>query len=331
MPPPTYLVTGASGLIGRHLVRRLIRTGSPIRGLVRPTSTLPPEIRGGVEWFRGDLQDRRAVQQAVAGVAAIVHCGALVSDWGPRSQFYRTNVEGTRYVVEAAVRAAVPRLVYLSSAAVYGYPRRGQPIDEAHPQRARRIPYIASKIAAEEVVWQAHRRQGLPVVVLRPVMVFGPGCQNYVGQVVGHLENRTLPLLDGGRHVAGLAYVENVVDAILLALHRPDAVGQALNIWDDSDVTWKQYLEGLADRLDLPRPARSIPTRLALAAAGPVESVARLLRFRHRPWITRLAVLELGQPQRYDITRARRWLGYAPRVDFEQALHRTVAWVKESR
>ena len=331
MPQPSYLVTGASGLIGRHVVQRLTESGTRVRCLVRPTSTLPPELGGDIAWFRGDLRDVTAVREAVAGVAAIVHCGALVSDWGARRLFHHTNVEGTRHVVQAAVNSGTPRLVHMSSAAVYGYPRRGQPIGEEHPLHARRIPYIASKIAAEEIVWRAHHRQDLPVVVLRPVMVFGPGCQNYVGEVVDHLRRGTLPLLDGGRHIAGLAYVENVVDAILLALDHPDAVGRAFNIWDDSNVTWKQYLDALADRLELPRPSHSIPTRLALSAAIPVESAARLLRFHRRPWITRLAVLELGQDQGYDISRARRLLGYTPRVDFEQALQSTVAWVKESR
>jgi 2-alkyl-3-oxoalkanoate reductase len=175
-----------------------------------------------------------------------------------------------------------------------------------------------------------HDQHGLPAVLLRPVMVYGPGCQNYVGQVVQHLRRGSLALFDGGRHVAGLAYVENVVDAICLADAVPEALGQTMNVCDDSPVTWRQYFDTLADGLGIRRPRFSVSTAAVYAAAFPSEAIARCLRLRHRPWLTRLAVLELGQPQVYDISLARRILGFAPQVALDEAIEATVRWVRHA-
>jgi 2-alkyl-3-oxoalkanoate reductase len=322
------LVTGATGLIGSCLVRRLVAQGRQVRALVRPRSKVTELRELGVELATGDLSDEAAVRRAAVGVARIFHCGALVTDWGPRQLFHETNVDGTRHVVQAALAEGVQRLIHLSSASVYGYPRCSEPIDEQHVQRSRGIPYIQTKIAAERLVAQAVREQGLPAVMLRPVMVFGPGCQNYVGQVVAHLKRGSMVLFDGGRHVAGLAYVENVVDAICQAGVVPEAIGRTMNVCDDSPVTWRQYFDTLADGLGIRRARLSVPTPVAYAAAIPSEVVARCLRMRQRPWLTRLAVLELGQPQLYDIALARQVLGYAPGVPFEEAIHTTIRWAK---
>lgn len=322
------LVTGASGLIGSRLVQRLIDQGRSVRALVRPHSDVTRLRQYGVQLITGDLTDSAAVSRAMDRVGRVFHCGAMVSDWGPRRQFYRVNVDGTRHVVVAALAAGVQRLIHLSSAAVYGYPRTSQPIDEQHPQLPRKIPYIDTKVAAEQLVAQAIRCQGLPAVILRPVMVFGPGCQNYVGQVVRHLRRGSMVMFDGGRHVAGLAYVDNVVDAICLAVSVPEAMAQTMNVCDDSPITWRQYLDALADGLGIPRARFSIPSTLAYAASIPSEMLARWFRLRQRPWLTRMAVLELGQSQIYDVTLARKVLGYAPAVSFEEAIEAIIQWVK---
>ncbi len=325
MTDSLHLVTGATGLIGSHLVRRLIEDGQRVRALVRSHSNVTELREHGLELIVGDLHDADSVRRAMADVSHVFHCAALVTDWGPRRLFQQTNVEGTRHVVDAAIAQQVQRLVHLSSVAVYGYPRR-LPIDEDHPQRSRSIPYIETKIAAERIVANAHHQHGLPAVMLRPVMVFGPGCQNYVGEIARHLRRGSMTLFDGGRHVAGLAYVGNVVDAICLAGRTPEAIGRAMNICDDSPITWKEYVDALADGIGLRRARWSLPTRVAYVAAILSEAAGRVLRLRQRPWLTRLAVLELGQPQVYDISLARRILGYTPRVGFEESMRLTTAW-----
>ena len=330
----TKLVTGATGLIGGHLVRRLAAEGEQVRALVRPGSRVDELEQLGVELVVGDLRDANSVVRAMQGASVVFHCGGLVSDWGKKSDFFSINVEGTRHVIDAAASAKIERLVHLSSASVYGY--RGTAainemgaVGESERFDSRRIPYIESKIAAERILNQAIEQGRLDAVVLRPVMVFGPHCQNYVGEIVRHLRTGTMLLLDGGRHIAGLAYVENVVDACLLASRVGDAKG-AFNICDDLPITWNQYIGALADGIGVRRPSRSLPTWLALRLAVCMETAGRMVNLRRRPLLTRLAVFELGQPQCYNISRARRELGYSPRIDFDSAMQKTLDWVKIS-
>ena len=330
----TQLVTGATGLIGGHIVRRLAAEGERVRALVRPNSRVDELEQLGVELVVGDLRDADSVVRAVQDVSIVFHCGGLVSDWGRKSDFFNINVEGTRHVIDAAASAKIERLVHLSSASVYGYRgtstiKEAGAVGESEPLDSRGIPYIESKIAAERILYQAIDQGKLDAVVLRPVMVFGPHCQNYVGEVVRHLRTGTMLLLDGGRHVAGLAYVENVVDACLLAGRVGGAKG-AFNICDDLPITWNQYIGALADGIGVQRPSRSLPTWLALRLATCMELAGRMMKLRRRPLLTRLAVLELGQPQSYDISRARRVLGYSPRIDFDSAMQKTLEWVKTS-
>ncbi len=323
------LVTGATGLIGSHLARRLAERGFPVRGLVRAGPARSGSLPNGVEPVEGDLDDAASLERAMHGVSHVFHCAGLVSDWGHAREFHRANVDGTRRVVEAAVAAGVRRFVHMSSAAVHGY-RGRRPFVETSPQCDRGIPYIASKIAAEQVVLEAVRTRGLDAVMLRPVMVFGPGSKHYVAEIARHLREGSMILVDGGRHIAGLAYVENVVDACELAAASAAPAGTAWTVHDDSDVTWGEYIVRLADGINAPRPRWSLPSSLLYPLAVASELAGRAAGRRDRPLLTRLAVLELGTEQRYDIRRARDELGYRPRVDFDTAMDRTIRWANES-
>lgn len=324
-----HLVTGATGFIGGQLVRRLVAQGESVRALVRPSSDRTELEELGVEIAFGDLADGDSVKDAMSRAKIVFHCGGLVSDWGHRSSFQSANVEGTRHVVAAAASLKVQRLVYLSSAAVYGY-RRSNMVGESAPFESRGIPYIESKIAAEQIVQEAIRQRQIDAVILRPVMVFGPRCQTYVGEVVRHLKQGNMLLLDRGRHNAGLAYVENVVDACMLASCVDAIKNRAFNIHDDSNATWKDYIAALATGVGVKVPSFSLPTWMAYRVATLMELGARMLRREQRPLLTRLAVLELGQPQEYDISLARQELGYQPTVDFDSAMNTTLDWVRNS-
>ena len=326
------LVTGATGLIGGHLARRLVEQGHRVRAVVRVDASRGGSagraVAAGVEIVPGSLDDPASLAAAMRGVSHVFHCAGLVSDWGPARDFTAANVDGTRRVAAAAVAGGVERFVHLSSAAVYGYagPR---PFTEDSPLADRGIPYIASKIAAERVVRQAVEHDGLAAVMLRPVMVFGPGSRHYVAEIARHLRAGSMILVDGGRHVAGLAYVENVVDACLLAAERDAPAGAAWNICDDDGVTWGEYIARLADGIGARRPRWSLPSALLLPLARASEAAGRIADRRERPLLTRLAVLELGSEQRYDIRLAREQLGFTPRVDFETAMRRTIDWARE--
>ena len=321
------LVTGATGFIGSHLVERLVFEGCEVRALVFPSDDASFLRSLGVDVSTGDLRDRDSLRRALEGVSRVYHAGALVSDWGRRRDFFSTIVGGTRNIADECLNAEVERVVCITSAAVYGYPK-AELIDESAPYRKRGIPYIDAKIEAEKLLFACHRREGLPFVALRPTMVYGPRCRTYVLEIVKHIRSGKMVLLDGGRHIAGLCYVGNLVDAIVLAGSVPGAVGRAFNVSDGSRVTWWQYINGLASILGREPVTRSVSSRTAYALAWLCEAASRAVMRRSRPFLTRLAVLELGRGQNYDISRARSIMGYRPSVQLEGGLSRVAEWLK---
>lgn len=320
------LVTGATGFIGSHLVEALIARGESVRALVRPTSQKAFLRELGVEIRIGNLWDNAALAAAAQGAQRVYHCAALVSDWGLEADFRQTNVNGVRNVLAAAKRANVSKFIFLSTSDVYGFP--GRPVDESEPLSPRGFPYADTKIEGERLVWNHRRRLDFPACILRPATVYGPRSGLMAERMVTALRARRMPLIDGGEHVAGLTYVGNLVDAMLLAADDPDSVGEAYNVSDGSDVTWGEYIRNLATLAEVPPPTRDLSHNRAFALATIWEQFYRLMGRTERPPLTRMMVELMGTDQRFPIDKARDQLGYSPRVSFMEGLQHTERWLR---
>jgi len=228
----------------------------------------------------------------------------------------------------AATRAEVSRFIYLSTTDIYGFP--GRPVNETERPSPRGIAYTDSKIEGESLVWNHRRRVGLPTAILRPATVYGPGSRLLVAGLVELLRHRQLPWIDEGRHVAGLTYVGNLVDMMLLCADREEAVGQAYNVADDNGVTWADYIERLASIAELPPPRKSYPYRRAFTLATLWENWYNLRGRTDRPPLTRLMVELMGTDQLFPIAKAQRELGYAPRIPFDQGMRAVADWMKRN-
>jgi nucleoside-diphosphate-sugar epimerase len=320
------LVTGASGFIGGKLAERLLQEGYSVRCLVRPSSDTSRLERLDAQLAVGDLGDRASLAAAAAGCENVLHCAALVSDWATTAEIVAANVQGTRNLLAAA--GSGRRFVHFSTTDVYGHP--GTPgVRESHPATGAGNLYARTKLLAELEV-----RAGAPhSVILRPATVYGPGSVEVVGAIAGALRNGSMLLIDRGRSVAGLSYVENLLDAALLALRREAAIGETFNVSDGLPVTWRQFTNDLAEGLGA-RPARfSLPYPLASALGASLEGAYRLLRratgLRLPPLLSRQAVQVLGRDQDFSCEKARELLGWEPRVGYEAAMAATVAWLKQ--
>ncbi|MEA3407830.1 MAG: NAD-dependent epimerase/dehydratase family protein [Chloroflexota bacterium] len=320
------LVTGATGLIGSHLVETLVMRGETVRALVRPTSEKRRLRELGVDIRIGDLADAAALMAVAKGANRIFHCAALVRDWGVEEAFRQANVHGVRNILAAATRAKVDKFVHLSTTDIYGFV--GKRVTEKERPAPRGFPYADSKIEAESLVWNHRRRVGLPVCVIRPGTVYGPQAHLFVTDMLEAIRNREAILIDGGHHIAGLTYVGNLVDALILAADSKVAVGEAYNVSDDSDVTWQQYLYTLADVAELPRPTRSHPHWFAYLLATAWENYYHLTGRTERPPMTRMMVETMGTDQVFSIEKAKEQLGYRPRVSFEEGMQHTAAWLR---
>lgn len=309
------VVTGATGFIGRWLVRRLIAAEYYVRALVLPEERAAGLWDGPVQMVPADITDAEAVQRALRHAGTIIHLAAAVGDWGPPDWFQRVTVGGTANVLRAG-GAASARIVVVSSYTVYGdqIPRAvcHEELGFGRPQSA----YARAKQGQETVARQLAAERGLQLCLIRPTNVFGVGCRPWVRDAARELR-RGVPALIGGRDQdAALCYVENLVDLLLLAAAHPAAVGRVYNANDEAGITWRQYFTDLA-RLAGARPPGRLPRGLAQAAAMVLETVWRGER---RPPLTRETVNLVGAHNRVPITRARQELGFSPRVSYAEAL-----------
>ena len=322
------LLTGASGFIGGHLAERLVKDGYQVRCLVRPSSDTSLLEGLEVEIAEGDLTSSRSLERAVAGCTYVLHCGALVSDWAGAKEIAAINVEGTRNLLHASVRASVERFVHFSTTDVYGYPG-GAAVNESFNGTGFSNWYSQTKRAAEAEVRSA---RGIETVVLRPATVYGPRSKEVVGEIARAMRNGNMLLIDRGRAVAGLCYVDNLVDAALLALRHEAAAGHAFNATDGLPVTWREFTEGLAEGLGC-KPARwSMPYWMASGIGFSLEHGYRLLhrttKLTTQPLLSRQAVHVLGRNQDFSNQKARDVLGWEPRVDYAAGLAATLDWLK---
>jgi nucleoside-diphosphate-sugar epimerase len=320
-PPAKTLVTGASGFLGRALVARLLANGESIRVLARrPIADL--EGNPQVYVVRGDLGDPEAVDRAVAGVEVVYHLGAGMR--GGAEAFESGTVWGTKNVVEACLRHGIQRLVYVSSLSVLDHAghHKGVPITEWSPQEPHpelRGAYSQTKLIAENHVLDAIRNRHLPAIILRPGQIFGPGSEKTPPSGVISLTGRWL-VMGSGRLPLNLVYVEDVVDALLLAATNPDVSGRMFQLVDPATLTQREYIEAAQRYGSAPRVSYVPKPALYTLALG-VELLGRALR-RNVP-LSRYKMRSLAPISPFDGSAARNQLGWTPTVGTREGLLRT--------
>jgi nucleoside-diphosphate-sugar epimerase len=320
----TSLVTGASGFLGGRLTQVLVEQGEPVRVLARRRSDLRHLENLPIEVAWGNLEDIESIRQAAARCNVIYHCAGAATDWADWSTYHTANVVGVQNIVDTVARVeTLERLVHISTSDVYGYPVRA--CDETNPLTDVGLPYNRSKIMGERIVWEASRG-GLPVTILRPATIYGPRSKDFVFAIAALIMKSQMILTNGGRARAGLAYVDNAVDCIIRAAHAPHALGQAYNVRDEGDETWRRYVDTLAETLGKPAPRLSVPSGLAFILARLFERTYRTLRLKGRPLLTRHAVLVLCRDQGYSIAKAQRELDFTSKVAFEEGVRRSTDW-----
>jgi nucleoside-diphosphate-sugar epimerase len=322
------LVTGATGCVGGHVTERLLAEGYRVRTLVRATSDSTLLDRLGVEKIPGDLTDGPALEKAAQGVHVVVHTAAKVGDWGPVEDFLRVNVDGLRVLLNALVTQPLERFVHVSSLGVYEA-RDHFGTDETTPPATKHLDgYTQSKVESEKLVLEYHAKKGMPVVVVRPGLIYGPRDRVVVPRLVENIRIGRFRYFGSGDKAMNSVFVGNLVDAIMLAISNPGAVGQVYNITDD-DPTSKRRFFGTAARLaGLPEPTRSIPLGLARFLAPVFTVIAKLRGGTRPPLINPARIKFLGLNLDYSCAKAKRELGYKPRFSFDSGMKATIDWFR---
>ena len=318
------LVTGGGGFLGRAIVRLLREQGDEPCILGRGPQ--PDLAAAGVRVFRGDIADYPAVSSAVAGCDAVVHTAAMVGSWGRARNFLRTNVTGTRNVIEACRAHDVRKLVYTSSPSVVHAGSDASGLNESAPYSGSYdAHYPRTKAIAERMVLAANDAQ-LSTVALRPHLVFGPGDTQLLPRAVASARAGRLRLPGGPSKLVDWTYVDDAARAHLLALARlsPGApcAGKAYFISQGQPLPLRELISRAVAAAGGPTlPKRQVPPSLLVAAGALAEAAFFTFRiFDREPPITRFVARQLTTAHWFDITAARRDLGFAPQTTLEQAL-----------
>jgi nucleoside-diphosphate-sugar epimerase len=333
-PPPDtrpVLVTGGTGFLGRNLVERLLAQGRPVNVLAR--NPAPDLERRGVRFIRAAIDDEAAVATACADMGTIFHAAARVGVWGPREEFFRANVLGTRAILAGCRRHGVSRLVFTSSPSVVYNGRDLAGADESLPLTTRcPSPYPVSKAAAEREALAAAGGE-LRVTALRPHLIWGVGDPHLVPRVLSRARTGRLRIVGSGRNRVDMVHVANAVDAHLLAeaaLARGDqeANGRAFFITNDEPVVLWDWINALLAALGERPVSGRVPLPVALAAGAACELAWRVFRLRGEPPMTRFVAAELAKDHWFDLGAARRVLGYSPRVSMAEGTAQLVTHLR---
>lgn len=313
-------VTGGTGFLGSYLVRDLLARGETVRVLARPSPRADRLAAAGVEIVPGDLRDPESIALAVRDADTVYHLAAKVGA-APYKDYFETNVAGTKRVLKAAAENSVGQFVYASSLAVYGPIAESASIDETtlfDDKPHLRDPYSESKIKADELVSSFARRSGLPTVIVREGIIFGPGRRLPAGIFAFRLGKTDVVFGKPQNHFP-LNYVENLIEAMLAP-----ASGSGLreyNVLDDDALTLGHYHE-------LKRTADHSSTHYAsgwpLYAASPFAEALRPIIPMGDTRLSRHQLERSLQDRRYDTSRIRREAGWTPRVSLEEAIQRTL-------
>lgn len=326
------LVTGGGGFLGSHIAKALKRRGDEVTVLGRRDYPALREL--GIHLVRSDVCDAARVDRACAGMDVVFHTAALPAIWGRTREFERTNVDGTRVVIEACRRAGVRRLVHTSTPSVVFGEEEIRGGNESLPYPARYLAeYPRTKAIAEQMVLAANDGK-LATVALRPHLIWGPGDPHLIPRVVARARAGALIQVGDGSNRVDITYIDNAVDGHLAAADaletNPACRGRAYFLSQGEPVPLWPWLVDLLSRIGAPGPKRVIGYRTAYGLGAALEAVWGMLRLSGEPRMTRFLAAQLAKSHYFDISAARRDLGYSPRVSTTEGAERLVEWLRGS-
>jgi nucleoside-diphosphate-sugar epimerase len=315
--PSKVFISGALGFIGSVLAQHYRDAGAEVRGVdVRAEPSL------GV--VAGDIGAPGSWQEHARGCDLVVNTAAYVGFGGDLDEVWRVNVLGTRRMIDAAAAADAERFVQFSSVTTFGfdYP---DGVDETYPVRLTGNPYPDSKIASEQVTLQAHVAGDVAATIVRPGDVYGPSSRGWTVLPVRMIKVGQMILPAGGHGQIGIVYVDNLVDGVTLAAASPDAVGEIFTIADGITVDVGDFFGYYADMLGKPRP-RTVPTAVARAIAATGGRIEKAMG--RDTEMSAGSIDYIAKRGGYSIEKARRVLGYEPKIGLAEGMRRCEDWLR---
>jgi nucleoside-diphosphate-sugar epimerase len=317
------LVTGGTGFTGKALVRRLLDEGHEVTALDYKEGLKTDEIRSwGASVVVGSVTDRPTVKKCMEGVEIVHHLAAAFRELNVADSYYHeVNVGGTANVLEAAFNAHVRKFIYCSTCGVHGNidaPPGGEnaPIQPADY-------YQRTKYEAEPVVHE-YFKKGMPTLILRPAAIYGPGDPERFFMIFKRAAKGHFPMFGSGKTLYHPLYIDNLVDAFILAMQNGKGDGQAYLIADEHYVTIKELVQKVGEAMNLKVKITHYPVWPLIIAGHIFETACK--PFKITPPIFPRRVDWFRQNRAFRIDKAKSDLGYAPKVDLDEGLRRTAEW-----
>ncbi len=317
------LITGATGLLGGHLLRELQQRGEQIRALVLPVENAEKLLAYGVELVRGDVTDASTLAPAVKDIEIIFHLAGMMGVNRPLADYRLVNVTGSENLYHAAQVAGVRRFVHTSSHTVYGL-GYGRFLTEKDALRPDPDPYSITKAEGDRLMRRLMLKSDVETVIIRPGTFFGPGDRLHFGRMAQRMKNGKGVIIGRGDNALPFCYVTDVAQGFLLAAYHEKAPSNIYNISNDHPLTQQEIFNTIADDAGGKRPARHLPYWPTYYSSIVAEKLAQITHTR--PIVTRLGVMMFGSDTRHSVEKARRELGYEPKVDIREGIRLAAAW-----
>lgn len=325
------LVTGATGLVGSHMVERLVAQGHQVRALARKTSDTGHLCDTGVEVVFGDVEDRSSLPSALEGIEVVFHAAARVTPgWGSWQQFEATIVKGTENMLWASANAGVSRFLHFSSCDIYTQACRGGiPANESTPCQITFTPrnyYECAKLQADKLVFDYKRPERLQVSAVRLGWVYGPRDRLLCDRIARQLEMPIVVWPGKANPRIPLVYASDVADCAIMVATSEKTVSQCYNVGPSHEVRLRDFAAAMARALGRPEPNIFVPYELAYAVCAFVEVWSKLVHAKEMPYLNRASLGHLKTEILMDVSKVRKELGWEPKVSLDDGVRLYVDW-----
>ncbi len=324
--PAKVLVTGGGGFLGRAIVKRLVDRGDEVRSLARNAYSALAEM--GVDQIQGDISNPEAVAKACDNREVVFHVAAKPPPWGKYEDYYRTNVTGTQNIINSCLSQNIARLVYTSTPSVVFNGKDIEGADESMPYPKKFCTeYSETKAMAEQAVVAASNQQ-LKTIILRPHEIWGPGDNHILPRLVARASR--LKQIGNGKNRIDTIYIDDAADAHLLAADKlqgnPELSGKIYFISQDDPLPAWDMVNALLKAAGCSPIKKAVPFRIAWLAGALLEFVYKTLRLSGEPYITRFMAEAVSQSHWFNISAAKKDLGYRPQLTTAEGLQRLEDW-----
>ncbi|GJL55801.1 MAG: oxidoreductase [Nitrospirales bacterium] len=319
------LVTGGTGFTGGHLCAELVRQGYHVRSLVRRESQAKELEALNVELVRGDLCEPESLRDAVDGVDIVFHIGALFRQQGVGPDVFRkVNAESVEHLLKASIEHGVSRFVHCSTVGVHGHVSQS-PANERTPFGPGDI-YQETKLQGENIARRYMEEGRLPVTIIRPAGIYGPGDMRFL-KLFRAIHKRRFVMIGPGTVNYHFTYIDDLVDGIILSGRSEQAIGQTYILGGKEYVPLNQLVVMIADELQVKPPGLRLPMWPVYAAGFVCEVICK--PFGLEPPLYRRRIDFFKKNRAFDISKATQELGFHPKVSLQEGIQRTAAWYKQ--